>query len=692
MKNNLRLFSLRTWTGPAIAVLLGFFCFCLALLPVHKVETDLANYAGGKTEQDAGINFIWTAPDTTFIYRDVPRFAPIYLNLKLLLDRPAEAPPAQLQISEKRDNQLIPLATVQTSPGQNGWRDYTVKIPALKGDSDDELQLNLKSNGFKVSPDPRNLGVRVSSATLSISKSGLLLALVAQPLLPATILMLLGMAWWCALVGFRPLEMALLLAPTGFMAGAMANLLVYSGWWELVTALLLLLTAYSWQRWGRAWLVSGLKWRPLLLLMLGIGAFCGFFVLARGLPGDVFYFREVLAPMLQYGPIGVYPHDPRLNYPPGAVYQLYFYGILAQPFHVQYNQSALKLLMGSALLFIPPLLWLLGIRSGVKREHLARSVMLFGFCLSMLFVPAVWIQADGWLYFLMVAALALVIWGRPYTSAATQAFGIIYKAQSWLLLPLYALTFQWRFGWLKAALGGVLCLGLVIVFGGLGFGFNYDTFKVFWDQPAVSGESDWGGIRTFNLMNMLGYDQIKVPQPLLGLSYVAVGIVYVVVLLVCWRRNNAIASETAKDTSKREARSGVEWFLAAAFILTFIFFFWVKMHERYLYFGLGFLLVAAFYRRDLYRLALLLNIHFTLNLLYAYLPERRDPIPNNFFFWRHFLHADIIQSFLAIAGMILCAWMAWFYFRPTPPLELDSETREALAEKPALSPSRAGSA
>ncbi len=692
------------WLKGLLTLGVGIACFWLALVPIHTIETRLTDYSGGKLEQADGTAYIWTQPNLRLIYRDLPRFAPAFLRLNLLLDRPPGSPPARVEISEIRGNATLPLTTLEYSPDKSGYREYQIKIPAITGDSSDELILELKVNGFRVAGDNRELGVRLQSATIVVSKSGLILAVFTQPLFPALVILLVGLAWWGILVNFGPLELALIVAPIGFLAGAMANYLLYSAWWQLIDALLLVGTAAIWgsgeredgrrktedgrqriypQR-GRGRDLPPKGARPrftiktsvlspqssVLPLYAAIAALCGFFVLAPGLAGDIFYFREVLAPTMQYGPFGTYSYAPRLVYPPGSVFQLYLYGLITQPFNILYNQTPLKLLMGSALLFLIPMVWLTGARSGVQREHLARTVLLFGFCLSLLFVPAVWVQADGWLLLLMAAALLLVIWGKPLGSVGIQAFAVIFKAQSWLLLPLYALTFQWRFGWLKALLYGGLCLGLVAISGGAGFAYDYKVFRIFWEQPVVSGESDWGGIRTFNLLHLLGYDRLKVPQPLLSISYLSVGLVYIVVLLVCWRRNAAIRRETTPGSIARLARSGMEWFLAAAVIMSFIVFFWVKIHERYLYFGLGFIVLAALYRRDLYRPALLFNAIFCLNLLYAYIPERRDPVPNNFFFWRHFLHADLTQNVLSGMGIAVCLWVGWLYLRPAPALDL----------------------
>lgn len=661
-------FITRQNVGAAIAILCGVAAYWLALAPVHTVKTDLAYYGGGKLEQDNGVSYIWTSPQARFDYRDLPRFAPIYLTLRLELERPPEAPPAKLELVEVRGKNFsenITLQTLEFTPDKTGYRDYIVKIPAIQTASDDSLFLQLKSNGFRVAGDSRELGVRISSATLAVSKSGLLLTIFSRPLFPAFLLLLIGLVWWSRLLNFSALETTLVIIPIGFMTGMLTNYLVYAGWWQLADAVILLGTAYTWQRWGQNFLQMGAGWRAFGLLLAGLAALLGFFILAPGFAGDVFYWREVLAPIMQYGPVGVYPNAPRLVYPPGSVYQLWFYGLLTQPFGIAYNQSALKLLMGSALLLLFVSLWLSGLKSNIERTHLARTTLLSGFCISVLFVPAVWVQADGWLMWMMVAALLLVAWARPYSSAVVQAVGVLYKGQSWLLLPLYGLTFQWKFGWKTAFLAGGLCLGLIFGLGGLGFAFDYNNFNVFWKQPPVSGENDWGGINTFNLLHLLGYDKIRVPQPWLALSYGSVVVVYLVTLGLTWWRNLQIsrALGNAKKSPEEIAETSHSWLIASAFLMTFIFFFWVKMHERYLYFGLVFLLFAALYQRRYYLIALILNLLFTVNLLFAYIPLRRDPIPNNFFFWRHLLKAELTQNILSLAGLVACGWLAWIYLR-----------------------------
>lgn len=667
------------WTGPVLAVLVGCVGFWLALLPVHSIETNLAGYADGRMEQANGLNYIWLRSQMGLGYQDLPRFAPVNLKVVLLLARPSQAPPAQLEITEGRKSGPIPLLNLQYSPDKPDPQQYTIKIPAADS-SLDELYIDFKSNGFRVAGDNRELGVRLSQATVSVSKSGLVLAVFSRPLFPATLLLLLGLAWWCALVGFGGLETVLLLAPVGFMAGALANQLIYASWWLLVAAALVTGTAALWRRQGQGWLVAR-DWRAPGLLLAAIASFAGFFVVSPIYEGDFFVHREWLSVLVSHGPFGPYPYSERLNYPPGTVYQFYLYSLIARPLNLLYEPGFFKVLMGSSLLFILGIIWWAGTKSAVKREHLARVVLLFGFSLSLLFVPLIWGQLEGWQFGLMALALLLVIFGKPIASVIVQALSLIYKPQSWLILPFYAVSYLLRFGWPRALLGGVLGGVALVVLGGPGFAFDFNMFQSFLNHPSYADQSDWAGAGSFNMVHLLGYDAMsfdytaRVPPLLLIASYLLFGLVYLGVSLVAWRRNLALKAESAASTAEDNNRRGADWLLAAAVVLCAIFYFWIRMHERHLYYGLGFLVLAALYRRDLFRPALLLNLLFSLNLLYAYLPERRDPVPNNFFFWRHFLHSTLGQDILSLTGIAICIWLIWLYLRPAR-----SEIKPVLTE------------
>ncbi len=670
--------------GGALSVALGLLLFGLMLWPVHRTTEILPQYVG--IEQDeTGVKFGWLKPNALFHLEDVPRYGPIYVHFTVALNRPEGAPPAVLQVIESRDDKggsERVLATYEGRTTSAGWREYLVKIPPSETSSED-LYLYFRSNEFKVKGDTRALGLAMADISFEVKPAGLLSLLFPRPYLIAVLLLLVGMALWGNLLRFSTLETAGLCATTGFASGILANILAYHSFYLLIIALLFLALPLS-----SKFKVQNSKFKILpssvlspqssVLLLTGLGLFAAFFVVVPGLPGDIYYWREVIQPIMQYGPIGVYPYAPRLVYPPGSVFFLWGYGLLTQPFGITYNQSALKALMGVSHFGLLGLLWYVGYKSGLPILQRHRALALFGLSLSLVFVPVSWVQADGWLTLMMIVPLVLVVWGRFYASGVVQAVGVLYKAQSWLLLPFYALNFWWKAGWRKSVLVGGLTLLLIGLFGGLGFAFDMNVGKVFWEQPAVSGESAWGGIRSFNLLHLLGYDQKQVPQPLLSISYGLVAVAYLAILLVTWWRNRQI--EHLADKAERDGLYLSEWLLAAGLFFTIIFYVWVKMHERYLYFGLAFLPFVALWRRDMYKPIILLNFVFMANLLYAYLPERRDPVPNNFLLWRHALHAEWVQNGLVLVGLAACLWLAFLYFRP-PAWSRNNLTAEGAEER-----------
>ena len=671
--------SRQKWLSLAVAWVAGIACFWLALLPVHSVDFDLATY--GSSEHVGNISYVWLPASAEFSFRDLPRLAPLNMQITALMTRPAGVAPTHLEIDEKRDGVYIPLASFDYSSAQTDPVILNLQIPALPDSRTEWLELRFQSNGFQVKGDARILGVRVISADLTVIKKDLVLSVLQQPYLPALGLLLAGLLTWAWLAGFGWLELSFMAAPIGFMAGALSDELVPLSFWLVLDGLLMIGLAALWYLRGANWLAQGRNWRAFGLLLAGSFSLLFFFLAAPGMPGDLYYLQQWIGSILQWGPADTYPHANKLLYPPGAVYQFYAYGWLTQPFGLQYDELGYKIMMGSVIPLMLGLAWWMGLRSRVDHGALVGGVMLTGFSLSLLFVPAVWVQADGWLFFLMALSLALVVLGKPKLSALAQGYAIIYKPQSWLLLPLYALTYQWKFSWRTVLIGVGLCLVLIVGLGGYGYGFNPTIFSNFWNQPGFIDESSWGGIHTFNLLHLFGYDQLVVPSLGLLADYALVGLIYLAVLARSWWVNRQLVRQTQPDTATRIFYTGAEWFLAAGFILSVFFFIWIRQHERYMYYGLGFAALAALYRRDLYRPVLLLNALFCLNLLYAYLPERRDAVPLNFFLWRQLLHSPLAQNVFSVIGIGLCLWLGWLYFRH--PLKIESTEPPVPTELPA---------
>jgi hypothetical protein len=212
--------------------------------------------------------------------------------------------------------------------------------------------------------------------------------------------------------------------------------------------------------------------------------------------------------------------------------------------------------------------------------------------------------------------------------------------------------------------GGLLAVALVLLFGGLGFAFDLNQLL---NSPIVNGDSavgGWvgGGTNSLNLLHIPGYDQQVIPTVWVVVSYGLTGALYLGIMVVTWWRQRAFSRLPDKKESGRLAL--LDCLLGIGLVFVIIFFLWVRMHERYLYYGIAVLPFLALWRRDLYKPLLSLNLFFIINLLYAYLPERRDPIPNNFSLWRRAFHEDWFQNLLSLGGLLLCGWLVWLYFKP----------------------------
>ncbi len=75
------------------------------------------------------------------------------------------------------------------------------------------------------------------------------------------------------------------------------------------------------------------------------------------------------------------------------------------------------------------------------------------------------------------------------------------------------------------------------------------------------------------------------------------------------------------------------------------------------------------------------------NLIYAYLPETRDPIPNNFYLWRQFLHLEWVQNGFALAGLGCTLWLVYLFWKPKKALPSQEISKTpGLSPRPLLSP------
>ena len=372
--------------------------------------------------------------------------------------------------------------------------------------------------------------------------------------------------------------------------------------------------------------------------------------------------RALLAVAL--GPSKIYdPGLPVDAYPPGSVYLLWLSGWLgklieptANGFRVIVETPPLiaDLLIGLTLYFAA---W----RDGRSMRALI-IMMLFALNPALIFDTVVWGQSDSVVALPMIIAAILILTGRYRLGWSVAAIAILAKPQALAFTPPLALWTLFNAGlvecaWCAGAILGTVAIGVLPY--QLGHSWDW-IFNVYKDLGTRFSEASVGA---FNFMGLIGGmgtpDTDKVFD---GISYSAFGLaltcaVYLIVSYLIWRARSARAA------------------MLAIFIALFGFFMFApRMHERYLYYPLVFLIPIALESEFLTTIYAIVSATFLFNLIYIkHLTDTSSYFPD------HPNAALIIAASINLA--VLFAVTAYGLIR-TPPSVVDpnlslSEERSA---------------
>ncbi len=313
--------------------------------------------------------------------------------------------------------------------------------------------------------------------------------------------------------------------------------------------------------------------------------------------------RALLAVTL--GPARIYdPGLPVDAYPPGSVYLLWFSGWLgklleptADGFRVIVETPPLvaDLLIGLTIYFAA---W----REGRALGTLV-AMMLFALNPALIFDTVIWGQSDSVVALAMLASAMLILSARYRLGWSLAAIAVLAKPQALAFaIPMGLWTLinagVAECGWCAAAFAGTVALGILPY----QIGHPWDWIvNVYQDLGTRFSEASVGA---FNFMGLIGGMGTPDSDVAIGVSYRALGLsivgaVYVVVSYMVWRARSAGAA------------------MLATFVALFgVFMFAPRMHERYLYYPLIFLIPIALENRFLISAFAIVSATFFFNLLY----------------------------------------------------------------------------
>lgn len=290
--------------------------------------------------------------------------------------------------------------------------------------------------------------------------------------------------------------------------------------------------------------------------------------------------------MVNVGPSHFYSEDYFSDYPPGYLYVLGLLGRLRILFGMNYLTKAHVL-----LLKLPAILcdlatgWLI-YQKGKKLEGEAMALLCSA---AYLFLPVVilnsccWGQVDSVLTLAVVAMCIYLSDGRLIPAYIAFGVGILMKSQMILFAPILIIAiidqvfledFSWRKFWFNLASGILVIDGMFV----LAAPFGISKVISLYTEAVTS--YPYASVNAFNFWMLFGYNWTD-QETLFGIFPCRL-----------WGALAIVAAVIAVLYIGLRIRDRNKYFLLAALLLSTVFTFSVRMHERYIFPVLALLLLA----------------------------------------------------------------------------------------------------
>ena len=353
--------------------------------------------------------------------------------------------------------------------------------------------------------------------------------------------------------------------------------------------------------------------------------------------------RSLLASAL--GPRRIYDQGlPVDSYPPGSVYLLWLSGWLGQVIQPRYN--AFRVLVESPPViasFVVGLTLLFACAGRGRGWRGFLAMMLFAANPTLIFDTVVWGQSDAIVALAMLASALLILSGHYRLGWIAAGIALLTKPQAIAMIPPLGLWTLINTGMTETAICAALSVGAFVI-GVLPYDAGHSIHRMIEVYQSLGGRFTDASVGAFNLHAMLGGLETPDSTRVGFVSYYALGIstllgAFAVVLFLVWRARNATAV------------------MLATFIAMFALYTLApRMHERYVYYPLVFLVPLALESRFLAASFALLTATSFYNLYFM-----KWLADTSTFFSDHAAWPVLTAS--AVNVLLLAAFIAYALFR-----------------------------
>ena len=299
-----------------------------------------------------------------------------------------------------------------------------------------------------------------------------------------------------------------------------------------------------------------------------------------------------------------YLSDSFHDYPPGYMYILYVVGAIRALFSWTWDSKAsivlTKLPAIIADMFTAYLIFKIASKR-LKKSGAAFLSAVYLFCPMVILDSAVWGQTDSVFTVFMVLMCYLITEKKLIPSYFVFAIGILIKPQSLFFTPVLICgiidqVFLEDFNWKKFFKNLVLGVAAILMIGVLMLPFGFSQALNQYTGTLKSYE--YASINAYNFWNMLGLNWASQYDKLLGVQYKTWGTIAIVLTVII---SIIISLRCKKNAGK--------YYFIGGFVVTTVFMFAVRMHERYLFPAMVMFLLAfaVRLRKEIYMLYVLVS-------------------------------------------------------------------------------------
>lgn len=366
----------------------------------------------------------------------------------------------------------------------------------------------------------------------------------------------------------------------------------------------------------------------------------------KGYEADINTFKSWAQTANHVGLQNIYRQDIFLDYPPGYIYILVLADKLRQLFGLPIDSNVYTLLLKLPSIFGDLLCAGMLLYAGRRRKNPATGLFLAGaylFCPAVLLNSSVWGQVDSFCLTILAASLLLLYRERYIPAAALFGLSIICKPQMLIFIPVYIFFAIKQRKWKQLVLCPLVAAAVILLVA-LPFTKNFDYLWLVENYQGTLGGYPYYTVNAYNFWALLGRNWAALPTAGTPVNILLHGIGPVLATAAC---GGIILLSKRKDAM----------FGGAIAVITLVYLFTVKMHERYLFHVLFLLLLACLFAEDrrlrfafgAVSLAHFINVAYVLYLL------------NNF--GSHYDPNEPLVKGFAAFQLLACGYLLYAVFR-----------------------------